>query len=88
MNHTTPIIIIPQKQKCKQRCRESDIDYKKRRQRPHQVRSCPVDIVLVGAFVQVFSEVDLEELARDARILRKFKRGKISEEELDRQLQM
>jgi ATP-dependent RNA helicase DDX55/SPB4 len=33
-----------------------------------------------------FAEDELEELARDARALRKFKRGKISEEELDQQL--
>jgi ATP-dependent RNA helicase DDX55/SPB4 len=33
-----------------------------------------------------FEEDELEELARDARALRKFKRGKISEEELDQQL--
>jgi ATP-dependent RNA helicase DDX55/SPB4 len=37
---------------------------------------------------QALSDSDLEELARDARLLKKFKSGKISEAELDRQLQI
>lgn len=37
---------------------------------------------------QVLTEEELEELSRDARLLKKFKSGKISEAELDRQLQL
>lgn len=35
---------------------------------------------------QAFSEMEFEELARDARLLKKFKKGKISEAELDQQM--
>lgn len=37
---------------------------------------------------QVLTEEELEELSRDARLLKKFKSGKISEAELDRQLEL
>ena len=40
----------------------------------------------VKCFLQALSQEDIEELARDARLLKKFKSGKISEDELDRQL--
>ena len=40
----------------------------------------------VKCFLQALSEADIEELARDARLLKKFKSGRISEDELDRQL--
>lgn len=36
--------------------------------------------------LQTFSEAEFEELAKDARLLKKFKRGKISEAELDQQM--
>lgn len=36
----------------------------------------------------MLTDEELEELSRDARLLKKFKSGKISETELDRQLEL
>lgn len=49
----------------------------KQRSMKSKKRKCPP---------QALSETDLKELASDARLLKKFKNGRISEEELDRQL--
>lgn len=65
--------------------RHHKVNKSKRHKQP-QVSMC----MFVKEFVCIIImwqllESELEQLARDARALKKFKRGKISEEELDRQ---